>query len=79
MIEIYIDNRGNPARVEETVNTLGLEVIGLEHADEVSCVQLPNSHGIENLYVLDVMYVRTAEKTELHRRSDRTGQDDQFH
>lgn len=56
MIEVYIDNHDNPNLITETVKGLGDYEI--EHADDVSCILVPNVRAANSLAMLDILFVR---------------------
>jgi len=58
MIEIYIQNKGNPLAVEKTVKELRYHTI--EHADDVTCVYAYDDACIKDFEDkgLEVIHVR---------------------
>lgn len=61
MIEVYVDNHDNPNLITETVKRLGDYEI--EHADDVSCIIVPNVSTANSLAMLDILFVRNRDAT----------------
>jgi len=59
MIEIYLDNGGNPFDVEQAAYAYTVKHVEIEHAEEVTCVKCNDVGMIGALSAFELLTVRT--------------------